>query len=571
MKTFIYTFICFLNFNNMNSIKTLIILLFVLIMTGCNQTKKAEKEAQLFIKSFEAQFIPLYIESAKADYQATISGKREDYQKASDLEIRISKLLGDKEIFDQVKKYGQTPEITDSLLKRQFEILENSMLRYQVDSVKMEQLINAESELEQKYSTFRAEMNGKKYSDNEIEDILVNSKDSKELKEAWFASKEIGAAVGEDVIELVKLRNEIAKSLGFSNYHEMSLKISDQDPEEIVKILDEVDNLTRQTFESVKANVDSVLSKKYKIATEEMMPWHYQNRFFQEAPKIYDVDLDTYYKGKDILQINDKYYSGIGLNVKNVLKNSDLFEKEGKNQHAYCTSIDRSGDVRVLANVRDNYQWTNTMLHELGHAVYDIYIDSLLPFALREPAHSFTTEAIANFFGSMAANSEWMKINAGVSDVEAEKIEQSAGNYTKLEKIIFSRWCQVMFRFEKSMYENPDQDLNKLWWDLVEQYQLLKRPADRSNPDWAAKVHVALYPCYYHNYLLGDLLAYQIDAYLKANILNGDTSYSNNKEIGNYLVENIFMPGNRYRWNEMIEKATGEKLTAKYYAEFFNK
>ena len=42
--------------------------------------------------------------------------------------------------------------------------------------------------------------------------------------------------------------------------------------------------------------------------------------------------------------------------------------------------------------------------------------------------------------------------------------------------LIFSRWCQVMLRFEKGMYENPDQDLNKLWWDLVEKYQLLKRP-----------------------------------------------------------------------------------------------
>ena len=38
--------------------------------------------------------------------------------------------------------------------------------------------------------------------------------------------------------------------------------------------------------------------------------------------------------------------------------------------------------------------------------------------------------------------------------------------------LIFSRWCQVMLRFEKAMYENPDQDLNKLWWDLVEKYQL---------------------------------------------------------------------------------------------------
>jgi peptidyl-dipeptidase A len=29
------------------------------------------------------------------------------------------------------------------------------------------------------------------------------------------------------------------------------------------------------------------------------------------------------------------------------------------------------------------------------------------------------------------------------------------------------------------------------------------------------------------------------------------------------------MPGARYYWNDMIEKATGEKLTPKYYAKQF--
>ena len=37
--------------------------------------------------------------------------------------------------------------------------------------------------------------------------------------------------------------------------------------------------------------------------------------------------------------------------------------------------------------------------------------------------------------------------------------------------LIFSRWCQVMLRFEKAIYADPDQDLNELWWDLVEKYQ----------------------------------------------------------------------------------------------------
>ena len=39
----------------------------------------------------------------------------------------------------------------------------------------------------------------------------------------------------------------------------------------------------------------------------------------------------------------------------------------------------------------------------------------------------------------------------------------------------------------------------------------------------------------------------------------------------NQLKEKVFMPGTRYYWNDMIEKATGEKLTAKYYAQQFIK
>jgi peptidyl-dipeptidase A len=48
-----------------------------------------------------------------------------------------------------------------------------------------------------------------------------------------------------------------------------------------------------------------------------------------------------------------------------------------------------------------------------------------------------------------------------------------------------------------------------------------------------------------------------------------DPCYSGHTEIGDYMKEKVFKPGSRYYWNEMIERATGEKLTAKYYAQQF--
>jgi peptidyl-dipeptidase A len=123
------------------------------------------------------------------------------------------------------------------------------------------------------------------------------------------------------------------------------------------------------------------------------------------------------------------------------------------------------------------------------------------------------------------------------------------------------------------MYANPDQDLNKLWWDLAQEYQLLKKPEGRNSADWASKIHVALYPCYYHNYQLGELFASQLQAYINTEILKGRAndvvSFTKSPEVGTYLLNNVFKPGAKYQWNEMIEKATGEELTAKYYAGEF--
>jgi len=176
-------------------------------------------------------------------------------------------------------------------------------------------------------------------------------------------------------------------------------------------------------------------------------------------------------------------------------------------------------------------------------------------------------------FGRFSTNPQWLKDVAGISEEEKVKIADNCFKTLRLEQLVFSRWAQVMYRFEREMYKNPEQDLNKLWWGLAEKYQLLKRPEGRNEPDWATKIHIATYPCYYHNYLLGELLASQLYYYITGNVLKaGDDrfqSFAGRTEVGAYLKEKMFMPGSRWYWNEMIEKATGEKLTAKYYAKQF--
>ena len=562
----------------MKTFKSLILLTLVMgLFTSCSHKKEQmKKELTDFLKKHDSVLIPLSREANLASWNASISGKPEDFKKAEELQMKLVSIYANKEALKKLTEIKISGMITDSLLKRELDVLYLQFLTAKADTGKLNAIVRMQSQIEQKYGNFRTEFKNKKLSDNEVEHILKSSKNLNEQKEVWIAQKKIGNLVADDIKKLVKMRNEVAKDLGFRNFHSMSLSISDQDPRVISELFDELDSLTKGAFAKVKGDIDDYFMKYYSLKSkDELMPWNYQNRFFQEAPKIYEVDLDKYYKGKNLETLVADFYSGIGLPVNDMMQKSDLYEKQGKNQHAFCTDIDNKGDVRVLCNIQSNAYWMNTMLHEFGHATYDKYIDTTLPFILREPAHTFTTEAIAMMFGRFSSNPQWIKDMMGLSDEETQKISENCFKTLRLDQLVFSRWAQVMYRFEKGMYENPDQDLNKLWWDLVDKYQMMKRPAGRNEPDWATKIHIATYPCYYHNYLLGELLASQLYYHIVGDVIkSGDSkpqSFVGKKEVGDYLKEMVFKPGSKYYWNDMIEKATGEKLTSKYYAKQFVK
>ncbi|MBK8944471.1 MAG: M2 family metallopeptidase [Ignavibacteriae bacterium] len=532
-----------------------------------------EKEFLEFIQSFEKKVVNLSKELSLSNFNATISGKPEDYEKTAELELKLKKIFSNKEDFEKLKKFKHSIQNFDSVNQREIEILYNTYASYQIEEKLIAKTISLSNKIERTFATYRAEVNGKKFTDNEIDKILEKSKNITELEEIWKASKQIGKMVSNDVIDLVKLRNEAAQNLGYKNYHEMSLKLNELEPEFLDNLFDELDELTRPKFLEIKYEIDIYLSNHYQIEKEKLMPWHYQDKFFQQGPSIYDVDFDKFFEDKNIEKLTDEYYTGIGLNIKDMLAKSDLYEKEGKYQHAYCTQIDKLGDVRVLCNIKPNYKWMSTMLHEFGHAVYDKYVSPKLPWALREHAHIFTTEAIAMLFGRFASNPNWLEEMIGISNEEKNDISEKSFKTLQLEQIIFSCWVQVIYRFEKALFENPDQDLNSLWWSLAEKYQGLKKPEYRNEPDWASKIHIALYPVYYHNYMLGELLASQLYYYIKEKVLKNNSSekisFVGKKEVGEYLINLFFSYGALFKWDKLIKRSTGEELNPNYWIKQF--
>lgn len=519
------------------------------------------EEIKKFIENHVNRIKPLVKKIRLAYWNATITGNEDFYKEYEGLQKKLERIYNNKKEFELVKGFLST-EVKEPLLKRQIKILYHAYLGSQGEIKLIDKIIKRAAELEQKFNTYRAKINNKEYTDNEIKDILKTEKNSKKLQEAWEASKRQGELVEKELVELIKLRNKLARNLGYKNYYLLSLEINEQKEQEITRIFDELDKKTLSSFKKIKKEMDDYLILRYQ--TKKLKPWHYQDLFFQEGPKIYKIDLDKIYN-KSILEIANKFYNSINLAINDVLMRSDLYEKPGKYQHAYCIAIDREGDIRILENIKNNESWMETTLHELGHAVYSKFIDRGLPYLLKDSAHTLTTEAIALLFGRQSKNLKFIKTHCQVKEDNqlAEKLKKSL----RLRQLIFLRWSQVMFNFEKRLYKNPNQDLNKLWWGLVKKFQLID--FSRDNPDWASKIHLVSSPVYYHNYLLGELLASQLTHHIKEMFNQDSYQLIFTKQIGNYLKNKVFMPGAKYEWQELIKKATNENLTPKYYIEQF--
>jgi len=529
-------------------------------------------ELRAFIDSHLARVEPLAREVNLAYWTATISGRPEDFSRYATLEVELQKIYADPDDFATLERWRERPESRDPVESRQLELLHRAYLRNQIDPARIEAMTHISSRIVRSFATYRVNVDGRELSGNDVRAIMKRHPDPAFRRRVWEADKGIGREVRADLLELVRMRNDSARSLGFADFYTMSLELAEQDEAELAALFDRLADLTREPFLAVKEEIDAALGSRHGIPPSQLRAWHYEDPFFQELPRIFPVDFDHYYRDHDVVSLARRFFEGIGLDVDAILSRSDLFEKPGKEQHAYCLDIDRRGDVRVLANVQNDENWAGTMLHELGHAVYDRHIDPSLPYLLREHAHVFVTEAIAMLFGRLSKDANWIERMIGFPASERAAIARESARTTRLSQIIFARWCQVMTRFERALYADPEQDLNRLWWDLVERYQCVPRPDGRDEPDWAAKIHIVSAPVYYHNYMLGELFASQLDHAIQRSVLasaNGRHSMVDQPAVGEFLRQRVFAPGKRYRWDELVRRATGESLGPEHFAAQF--
>lgn len=554
-------------------------------------TTPATKAANDFLKFFESAYVALYTVSQEAQWKASTDVSDAHDGERTGANTMMAAFSGDKYVIETARALLQKRKELPPLVARQ---LDKILLGAAEGPGTIPEVTAARVAAESRQATtqdgFIFKLDGKQVIANDIDDILHNSGDLGLRKRAWEASKQIGVPLKPGLVDLQKLRNQVAREMGHKSYFALEVADYDMSDEEMMKMLDGFVADTHPLFVKLHAWVREKLAQKYKQPVPKLIPAHWiNNRWSQEWTGMVSgaVDLDPLFKDKTpewIVKTAEKFWVSLGFDPlpPTFWTKSDLYpvpkgQKRRKNAHASAWHMDLQNDIRSLQSIQNNSWWFRTAHHELGHAYYFMsYSRPEVPYILRNGANRAFHEAMGDLAAIAATQPAYLKA-IGILPKDAKIDEHLALLDESLDAAIpFLAWSAgTISHWEHDVYTNdlPPAEWQKRWWDYVAKYQGVAPPAERPADacDGCTKTHVNDTPAQYYNYALSTVIKYQLHDHICRKILKTDPhncNYYGSKPVGDFL-RSIMKQGETRPWRDIIKEATGEPLSTRALVEYF--
>lgn len=475
----------------------------------------------------------------------------------ADAQEKMSDLYKDKDLYEKFKSF-KSACFEDKQLSKQVKDIVRAFYDEIESGEELKALRDKENDIANKYNSYVMKIDDKPVSKAEISKILETEKDITIRQKAYDANVKAGDVIAKDLVELVKMRNEFAKTKGYKNYFEYSVEENyDISADSLNKLLTGVYSKVGEECAKYYNKRKVELSADFGINPEKLRDYHYGLL----SAKSNEGVINSYLKTKEqIVDIARKTYTGMGYDVDNMGITLDLFPRENKNTHGFAFCIKPGKDARILANLTNNARSLDTVLHELGHCVYDIGIDTSLPFVEQDCSSPVMTEAIAMMMGDLP------KSETILSDVVPQEALKPFMEELKEDDAKFVTRSLQIINFERGMYENPEQNLPELWKKMKQTY-LFRGENTEVNNEWATIPHYLSHPGYYQNYFRAALL--------KSQIYNAMTrelgEISKNKNSAKFLNERLFKYGSSVWEEDLIKSLTGKPLGEDDFCERITK
>jgi hypothetical protein len=352
--------------------------------------------------------------------------------------------------------------------------------------------------------------------------------------------------IEKNVKRLINLRNERAKALEYGNYANMVLHNTGIDTTWFKQLIDIVDSRTLPAYNQlldeirIAAHIDTI---KYN----NIRPYIIQAIELNDVPNI-EVDLK-----EDVIKAT---LGNIGLDITNQPMQIEIVDlPPGIGGFGNC--IDIPNDFRVVVMRELSFRY---IMHEIGHGLHWTSVTTTTPVLkgyewCKGNLADCYSEAMAETIAKFVESSTFLRSN-GYTKHQIDSL-------TSVRLKVAPVWLRLQLirsLFEVELYKNPDRSPASIKAQLYRKY--LNVDMDFTHRANLVRLSFVSYPVYEQNYLIADIISWQIHDYLTTKYGH---NYSSNKAVGEELIEMFWKDGELRPWQERLLYSTGSNLAVDRY------
>ena len=348
-------------------------------------------------------------------------------------------------------------------------------------------------------------------------------------------------------------------------------------------------SLKKELFNLNRSNVyDNILSSR-EAGTNQL----FYDQLFNTI-KSYVIPIYQTGSNKNI-ELNRHYYSPIQKQKEMLFKFANVFLLEPSKltiNFGNTSFMDNFGnnDIRLSLNIYENDIFSTLYegIHEFGHALYEMQVDSRLnqtfswggaSTALHESQAKLFENNIAHSPNFWLANIDYFRNIVGIKNLSYENICKSITSINnnlirvKSDEVSFAIHIMIRYEIEKLIFNNEIKiiDLPKVWNELYFKYMNMnlnnKNNFILQDSHWFRGDFG-----YFPTYVLGS--AYACQMYNKmADDINVDFCIESNNyyPINEWLKYSLHFFGSTDTPQNIFENCVGERFDSKYYIKYLKK
>lgn len=407
-------------------------------------------------------------------------------------------------------------------------------------------------------------------SELKMNTIMATDDDEAVRKACFDATQELALGNIDDYVELIGLRNEYARRLGYADFYDYKVNREDgMSKRELFSIFDDIYQKTQYAQQAI-----TKLEKKMPGLRK---PWNFRCMMSGDFTK----EEDQYFQFDQALDRWGRSFAAMGVDFAGGRLQLDLLDRQGKYNNGFCHwpdlvsfrgSVRKSGSANFTCNVvpgqvgsgKDGYE---TLFHEGGHAAHMLNSQQHEVCLNTEyaPMAASWAETQSMFFDTLFDDMAWRSRYAKNDRGEAYPFELYERKLRKLHVLAPLGLHGIIFvaNFEREIYEAKSLDRSKV---IAIAKSNFRKHFNRSEDSLMALNIPHIYSwessASYHGYGLATLALWQWRNYF----FKKYGYIIDNPNIGKEMKK-VWKLGSLKNFNECVMLATGRKLSAKPFLD----